>query len=188
MINFNNRLFLIRHGETEMNKAGIIQGSVDSPLTDLGLSQAKEASQKAKDFNIDILISSDLGRTKKTAGIISQEIGIPLLRTDPALRERNFGELEGKTFDASGKIYPQFVNPDGMFILYREFKEAESVDDFYNRIVDGVKGIMKEYSNKNVMLVGHGGTLRMMYAYINNIDPHDVWEVYRPGNCEVLNY
>lgn len=184
---FNNRLFLIRHGQTELNKKHVIQGRVDSQLTDLGLKQAKEAARSAGDLKIDILISSDLGRAQETAEIIGKEIGLPLLKTTSALRERDFGSIDGKSFDEAAAIYPKYVNQKGVLNLYNEFPGAELIDDFYSRIVSGVKDLMDEYNNKNVMLVAHAGVLRMMYAYAHNIGPHKVWEIYDPNNCEVLN-
>ena len=56
---FNKKLFLVRHGQTELNKKGVIQGKIDSPLTDKGINQAIETANRAKDLNIDILIASD---------------------------------------------------------------------------------------------------------------------------------
>ncbi len=184
---FNKKLFLIRHGETEINKRKAIGGSVNSPLTDKGIKQAKEAGKLAKNLNIDILVASDLGRTVHTAEIISREISIPILKTDPVFRERKFGKAENLTFTEAAELYPQFLNKEGIFNLYNDFPESETVKDFYKRVVNSINNLMREYSDKNVMLITHAGFLRMMYAYIHEIAPGDIFTIYTPENCEILN-
>ena len=186
-IMFNKKLFLVRHGQTELNKKGVIQGKIDSPLTDKGINQAIETANRAKDLNIDILIASDLGRAVQTAGIISDEIGVSITKTDPSFRERDFGKADILTFTEAAEAYPQFVNEDGIFNLYNDFPESETVKDFYNRVVNSINNLMSEYANKNVMLVTHAGFLRMMYAYINEIAPEEIFIIYAPENCEIFN-
>ncbi len=95
MIQFNKRLFLVRHGETEFNIKGVMQGHVDSPLTDLGIKQAKDTAELVKEMNIDVLASSDLKRAIDTAEIISVAINIPVSEKISTFRERFFGEIEG---------------------------------------------------------------------------------------------
>ena len=66
-------LYLVRHGETEWNKTGIVMGQLDSPLTEAGLGQAKTTAQELKGVNFDAIFSSDLHRAHKTAEIIKLE-------------------------------------------------------------------------------------------------------------------
>jgi len=185
---FNKRLFLVRHGETELNKAHIIQGQIDSPLTDLGIKQAHEAGEKAKELNIDILISSDLGRAKHTAEIISKASGIQLMRADPVLRERDFGKIEGMSTTELRKTYPQFVTDKDILILEHDFPTAEQINDFYNRIINGIKALMDEFDGKKVLLVGHKGVLNMVYAYANDVPLDKIRIIYDAQNCEIENY
>jgi broad specificity phosphatase PhoE len=91
--------YLIRHGETEFNVRGITQGHVDSPLTENGITQAKEAAKLLKDIHFDAIFSSDLLRAQKTAEIIRAERDLAI-QTTHLLRERNFGAGDGKTGDA----------------------------------------------------------------------------------------
>lgn len=185
---FNKRLFLIRHGETELNKKHIIQGQIDSPLTELGIKQAYEAGEKAKDLNIDILISSDLGRTKHTAEIISKVSGIQIKRFDPVFRERDFGKIEGMSGTDLRKTYPQYVTDKNVFILEHDFPTAEPIKDFYNRIINGIKALMNEFGGKKVLLVGHKGVLNMVYAYANDVPLDKIRIIYDPINCAIENY
>jgi len=185
---FEKRLFLVRHGETELNKSHIIQGQIDSPLTELGLRQAQEAGEKAKGLNIDILISSDLGRARHTAEIISKASGIQIERVDSVFRERDFGKFEGISTAELRKTYPQFVTDKDILILEHDFPTAESIKDFYNRIIKGIKGLMDEFKGKNILLVGHKGVLNMVYTYAYDIPLDKVRTVYDPINCAIENY
>jgi len=185
---FNNNLYLVRHGETELNKKHIIQGQIDSPLTELGIKQAHETSEKVKNLNIDILITSNLGRAMHTAEIISKDTGIQLKRIDPVFRERNFGIIEGVSTADLKKTYPQYVTNKGILILEHDFLASEPIKDFYNRIINGIKALMKEFDGKKVLLVSHKGILNMVYAYANDVPLDKIRTVYDPVNCVIENY
>ncbi len=92
-------LTLIRHGETDWNRAGRIQGSTDIPLNDTGRSQARAAGialRDARDAAVPVtVVSSDLSRARETAEIIADELGARAPRIYPGLRERSYGEAEG---------------------------------------------------------------------------------------------
>lgn len=185
---FKKNIFLVRHGETESNINHVVQGHIDSPLTELGVRQAMDVAQKAKDFGIDVLLSSDLGRAMDTAKIISSSINVPVEDFSPAYRERNFGDIEGKPVDELMKMYPDYVTHDGKFILEYDFPQAETVNEFYNRAVSGIFGLREKYPDQKVMLVTHKGILNMIYAYINEIPVQIIRTVYSPANCVVENY
>ena len=89
-------LLLVRHGETLWNQQGRMQGQHDSPLTTVGLQQAKQLAQRLKDASFTALYSSDLGRAHQTARCIADETGHEIV-ADRGLRERNFGIFEGLT-------------------------------------------------------------------------------------------
>lgn len=91
------KLYFIRHGLSEANKAGIWSGQSETALSPEGRAQAKLAGQKAKDLGINLIVSSPLGRARETAEIIAKEIGYPhakILFSD-LLKERSWGDLEG---------------------------------------------------------------------------------------------
>lgn len=89
------RILLVRHGESEWNAVGRWQGQADSPLTDLGRSQAKAAAGAVG--LVDRVLSSDLVRARETAEIIADQLGLGPVVIDPDLRERNAGEWTGLT-------------------------------------------------------------------------------------------
>ncbi|MBN2096423.1 histidine phosphatase family protein [Candidatus Peregrinibacteria bacterium] len=189
MIQFNKNLFLVRHGEVDYNRQGIIAGSTDRPLNETGRRQAEEAAEKVKNLGIDILITSDLKRAKETAEAIGKKIGLPVM-IEPAFRERNYGSIEGKSKKDLKKMYPEYMSEKGTLILENEFPEAEPVHDFCKRIIEAVDSLLKKYSDKNILLVTHAGIFRVLYAYKHNIPYNKAREVYKPEdtNCLIENY
>lgn len=91
------KLYFIRHGLSEANKAGIWSGQSETDLSSEGRAQAKAAGLKAKDLAIDLIVSSPLGRARQTAEIIAGEIGYPKKKIvfSDLLKERSWGDLEG---------------------------------------------------------------------------------------------
>ena len=87
-------LFLFRHGETDWNRAGRLQGHTDTPLNATGLAQAATLTERLRRHRLDAVMSSDLARAWTTAQIVAEGLGVPLIR-EPGLREANIGEAEG---------------------------------------------------------------------------------------------
>ena len=89
------KFYIIRHGQTNWNKEGRIQGKTDIELNEEGIKQAEEAKRILKDYPIDMIVSSTLKRARKTAEIINEAKNVPIM-FDKALEERGFGDFEGK--------------------------------------------------------------------------------------------
>ena len=87
-------LFLFRHGETDWNREGRLQGHTDTPLNATGLAQAEALIERLRPHRLDAVVSSDLLRAVATARVVTEALGLPLL-TDPGLRETNVGAAEG---------------------------------------------------------------------------------------------
>ena len=84
----------LRHGETDWNKQGLQQGSVDIPLNETGLAQAREAAERLHGKGITTIIASPLSRARVTAEIVAERLGLPVT-IDPDLREVGWGIHEG---------------------------------------------------------------------------------------------
>ncbi|MEQ4531375.1 MAG: histidine phosphatase family protein, partial [Mixta sp.] len=93
------QVYLVRHGETVWNAARRIQGQSDSALTEKGEQQARQVGERARTLGITHVISSDLGRTRRTAEIIADACGCSV-KLDPRLRELNMGVLEQRPIDS----------------------------------------------------------------------------------------
>jgi 2,3-bisphosphoglycerate-dependent phosphoglycerate mutase len=87
-------LFLFRHGETDWNRQGRLQGRTDTPLNATGLAQAEALTERLRPHRLDAVMSSDLARAWTTARIVAEGLGVPLIR-EPGLREANIGGAEG---------------------------------------------------------------------------------------------
>jgi probable phosphoglycerate mutase len=87
-------LFLFRHGETDWNRAGRLQGHSDTPLNATGLAQAQALAESLRLHRLDVVVSSDLARARTTAQIVAEALAVPLF-IEPGLRETNVGAAEG---------------------------------------------------------------------------------------------
>lgn len=152
------KLLLVRHGETEWNAKKIVMGWKNSPLTELGLAQAKIAAQELSEKPIDLIITSDLGRAKQTAEIIAKQTGVDILKSW-LIRERCNGEIDGmhkSDFDR------EHVNANP------EEYNAESFNEMTER-ADAFVQSLKHLPIKaeNIVIVAHNGILNSLIALID---------------------
>lgn len=103
------RVLLVRHGQSEWNALGRWQGQADPCLSDLGRTQARHAARSLG--AVDAIVASDLQRAAETAAILSAELGIGPVLTDPDLRERHAGEWQGLTRAEIHQGWPGFLDP-----------------------------------------------------------------------------
>jgi broad specificity phosphatase PhoE len=156
--------YVVRHGETVWNSEGRLQGQMDSPLTEKGLEQARNVAKKLKHISFDAAFSSDLLRAKRTAEIIALEHAIAV-DTVEALRERKFGQVEGKKLDELRVDLKEIMEafdampPEERFV-YRFVEDMESDDEVATRFITYLREIAVAYVGKTVLLVCHGGLMR----------------------------
>ena len=171
-------LFSTRHGETDWNLYGKVQGKADILLNSKGIEQAKETMEKLKEENIDFIICSPLKRAKQTAEIINSEKNIPII-FDERVSERDFGEMEGMCKD------------DFDFQTFWDYEKnvtyenAENIRAFFNRIFLFLDEIKKKYKDKNILLVTHGGVSIAVNCYFNGIPESGACLPLCIKNCEV---
>ena len=156
-------LYLLRHGQTDWNASGRVQGWKDTPLNAQGLAQARAAAEKLQKENIKNIYASDLKRSKKTADIVSAALDLPVHYTK-RLREMNFGKAEGvKKTDLGAKfpyIYQAFndiKNPERYEIGY---PNGETIGDVQQRFMKFLGKLMEDKQD-NVLLVTHGMLVRI---------------------------
>ena len=148
-------LYLVRHGETEWNITHTIMGHTDSSLTQTGINQAKDTAQKLKKINFAAVFSSDLLRARRTAEIIAAEKKLAVETTE-ALRERTFGRYEGQVYEKYQKM------SDEDRFTFRTTPEVESDQELMDRVIRFLRQTAVAYQGKNVLLVTHGGVLRVL--------------------------
>src|SRR6476661_9887592 len=89
-------LLLVRHGETDWNADGRLQGHTDRPLSDFGRRQARQLAEELAEEKLDAIYASDLSRARETAEIVGVRLGLGVV-IDPGLREKDWGTWEGLT-------------------------------------------------------------------------------------------
>ena len=173
------KLYVLRHGETNENITGIMQGNMETVLNEVGRKQAESVRQKINDANIDLVISSPKKRAVETAEIAAPNIPIIL---DDRVPSRNHGEFEG--------MQRNQVNLQDYWNikLNKQFEKAESMGEIFNRVSSLLNDISINYSNKTVLLVTHSGIARVLYYYFNGFpDDGDLTE-YESTNCSFEEY
>lgn len=162
------RLYFMRHGETVWNTERRYQGMTDIELSEEGLRQAECAAKRFKNIKIDKIYASPLKRAMKTAEKIAAEKGIEIISEDD-FREIHFGEWEGKTVpeltEKYGESYTNFIREPHKY----GFPGEGSVENVINRIKPGIDRLIAEEKG-NVLIVSHGGIIRLMIMYIMGLD------------------
>ena len=156
-------IYIIRHGQTDWNIEHRTQGQTDIALNTNGIKQAELITQKIANLKIDSIISSDLKRAYMTAQIINKNFH-KAIETDKRLREFCFGTLEGITRDKiTQETWEKFNENPKQF-------NAETKEEIFNRIKSFIKDMKSEIKNKKVLVVTHGGPIRMIKYYLDNGD------------------
>ena len=162
------RLYFMRHGETVWNTERRYQGMTDIELWEEGLRQAECAAKRFKNIKIDKIYASPLKRAMKTAEKIAAEKGLEIISEDD-FREIHFGEWEGKTVseltEKYGESYTNFIREPHKY----GFPGEGSVENVINRIKPGIDKLIAE-DEGNVLIVSHGGIIRLMIMYIMGLD------------------
>lgn len=175
-------IYVIRHGQTDWNLAGKTQGSIDIELNETGRSQAQNVKNELTNARLDAVLCSPLKRCKSTAEIICKDRNVPIIELEN-LRERDFGEFEGKQKNVDYD-WTEFWNWE----QNQKYKQAENVRDFFSRVANVIEKIKKEYMGKNVLIVTHSGVCAMIYCYFNNIKPNGKLKIPGTKNCELMKY
>lgn len=192
-------LYIIRHGQTDMNVLHRMQGRTDTRLNEKGRQQAREAAKFLKKEKIvpDRVIVSPLDRARETAEIVS---GRPrdLQELDDRIIEMCFGEAEGKPNEELAQgFYESFFRT---VVDYEPPDGAESYEDLFDRIADFVEDLRKRYilragetdakerrgdHGPTIFVVSHGAALHALLAYVGHVERKDFWKI-DVNNCAVF--
>ena len=158
-------IILIRHGETEWNVQGRLQGQKDSSLTAIGIAQANALAKRMKSENFSHLYSSDLGRAMDTAKAIALRTKHTIL-PDARLREKNLGVLEGLTWEESKAQFPEAVA--GMDLSPHEYvvPEGESSRQMVERTLAFLDEVADRHPGERVAAVTHGAVLSALFRHV----------------------
>lgn len=155
-------LILIRHGETEWNRELRFQGHVDVGLNATGLEQARRLAQRLSGEPANRIYASDLLRAQQTAEPVARALQLAAL-TDPALREQNFGQVDGMRVDDIKARHPQAW--EGWLRFEEDYcmPQGETTRQFHGRVMDAVHRLAASHPGETLVIVTHGGVLDMVY-------------------------
>lgn len=177
------KLLLIRHGQTTFNKEGRFYGRTDSPLTELGETQAAALSERLTNWQLDAAISSPLSRAYRTGEIALANHALSI-ETDELLVEMDHGRWEGVLFADARKLDPVAWD------LWREGKlenphGGETLPDVFKRAEIWLAKIQTQYQNgETIAVFAHGGLLQALTCVLMGTPPRPLWQ-YRYGNCAI---
>jgi len=162
----STRICLVRHGETEWNAEGRVQGQTDIPLSAVGRAQARAAAESLARHGFSAIYSSDLLRVRQTAAPAAERLGLPVV-LDAQLRERHYGIFECLLYTEVRERFPQhyarFHDKDPEF----DFDTGESLRAFCDRSLAAVGRIATSHRGEQVLVFTHGGVLDMVYRHIH---------------------
>ena len=180
------RLILVRHGQTEWNQLGRIQGRTDIPLNDTGIMQARAAGEGLSQRRIDAVYSSPMQRAFDTATEIARPHGLPVISLDDII-EIDFGLWEKKTADELKKLYPEYWN-DWSWHLDEEKSanmQAESAYTILNRVKRALNSIFEENTaGSTAVVVSHTMPIKLIMANAIGL-PLKSLQSIKVGNCGI---
>lgn len=180
-------IYIVRHGETNANVKGYLQGWTNDPLNENGIKLAVITGQGMRGIHFDQCISSPLVRAMETAKIVLHESGndIPI-QIDNRIKEINMGSWERKKFRPSEREVDE--NNIKMFFTkpfeFGGFPGGETIAEVCERTQSFLKELIKRDDNKIYLVITHGFALRGMLNFLYK-DKSDYWHGHVPYNCSV---
>jgi probable phosphoglycerate mutase len=163
------RILAIRHGETAWNVDTRIQGHLNIPLNDTGHWQAERLGQALAGEEITAIYASDLSRAHETALYVGRATGIPVV-AELGLRERGFGDFEGRTFAEIEVALPdqaeRWRKRDPSFAPVG----GESLLQVQERVLATVDRLARQHPGELIVMVGHGGVMDVLYRAATRLD------------------
>jgi 2,3-bisphosphoglycerate-dependent phosphoglycerate mutase len=184
-MNDSTILCIARHGETDWNTAGILQGWMDVPVNVKGRAQAVELADNVSGGRFQVVFTSPLSRASETAHIVAERLGLPPPATHDGLKERNFGLVQGRPKAELAATQPNLYRE----ILRRnpacEFEQGESMDDFADRVLDSLRDIARQHPGARGLVITHGWVMDVITRHIGHLPRSAVLNMKRK-NIECL--
>lgn len=179
------RLLLIRHGESEGNARGIIQGRVDTRLTELGREQAQQTAEALAEHGITEVVSSPLLRARESAEIIAERLGVPL-SFDDDLMEYDHGDISGLTREDLAEHFPEIARA-GVARPVDGFWPVIPGEEGRSAFVARIERVLARLSEKGgrIAVVTHGGLINAACHVVLGLDYVNKPSTFRSGNGSI---
>lgn len=182
------QVIVVRHGESEANLEGVIQGRLDSRITDRGHRQVIALGAALADCSVSHIYTSPASRAKSTARVLANQFSCPLT-CDERLHERHFGVLQGMQFTQMLSEYPDMAEGFLSGSTQTAIPGGETVFDVSNRLLSFLKALSGKHEDKTVIIVSHGHALEILIWKLKGGDVDDDLRKYGHQNTaySVLN-
>lgn len=180
------RLLLVRHGESEWNALGRLQGQADPPLSALGRRQAAHVAARLVDEGVDVIVASDLERAVETAGALAAGVGLTVERRSD-LREVDLGSWTGASRDELVRDVPELWRRwrvDGV----EGWEGGEKYVDAMVRVGDAVSSIAAAHEGRTVVAVSHGGSIRLATCHLLGMPADQLGRIMSIGNASITEF
>ena len=174
------KIYVIRHGETDVNLENKINSLNEDDLNETGIMQAKQVGKKLKEIDYDFVIVSPLIRTKHTAELLN--VKNKKISFDNRLIERDAGVFTKQSLDNIDSDDWWNLNPK------EDYKDAETVKNVLDRIYEFFDELKKKYKDETILLVTHGGVSKAISCYFYGIPEDGNLEKYKHNNCEIHEF
>lgn len=181
------RVVAVRHGETDWNRDGRMQGWAPTPLNERGREQAAAAGEwLAREFDVDRVFSSDLLRCEQTTAAILASIGDPPVAYEHHWRERHLGVYQGLTYADVEERFPDFGLGESAYEAAMAVPESgESLRDLADRVTRRFRDVVAEHAGETVLVVTHGGPLHVLLGYARDMPLREGLKSHHQRNCAV---
>lgn len=182
------RLILIRHTEPDEHAGGRCYGSLDVPLSESGRAHADRLARRLADQDVSIVLSSPRARARDTAAPIAHHHRLPVMRTD-ALRELDFGDLEGRTYQDIETSMPDLWSQWMTRPTEVKFPGGESYGDLRARACQTIDDIRRSRPDQTIIVVAHGGVTRAVLAATLGLPDRNIFRIdQRYGAINVIDW
>ena len=173
------KIWITRHGQTNLNLAHLMQGLTDEPLNETGIAQAREARKQIGNVRFDAVYTSPLDRAIVTGSIIG-DVPRENIITDPRIIEADFGKYEKRRYTSLGPAM-------SLYWALPEIFPAPATVETIASLRERSASFLSELEQKNyenVLVVCHGGIMRALSGYLDN-RKNGIWWRPKPHNCEI---
>jgi 2,3-bisphosphoglycerate-dependent phosphoglycerate mutase/probable phosphoglycerate mutase len=167
-------IWLVRHGQTELNRARRYQGAIDSPLTPYGLRQAAALARRLRRIPFGVALVSPTLRAQRTAEAILADRDVPIV-DEPRWREAGHGRWEGLTYREVRERFPAEASARFADAQHGKPEGGESLAEVAERVAEGWRALLSQYPGGRVLVVTHATPIQLVLCTLSSMNPAQHW-------------
>lgn len=170
---------VVRHGETDWNISGVLQGWIDVPLNATGRQQSRALGAAYAGAGFRAVWTSPLSRAAETAHIVASVLGLPSPICHEGLKERRFGAIQGVPKAELAELNPVLMQQLSRRNPAADFAEGEAMDEFADRVLDALRDIGARHAGERVLVITHGWVMDVITREIQGLSRHAILNLKR---------